>query len=105
MEQGIYASLTNTEYTNNIVDFVKGRGKLYKVKITANVDNAIIKMDGVVKNFGMYIEGSTINAEISADGYQTQTKQITVAKADVNEAITLTANGRSKKVNETEGQG
>lgn len=105
MEQGIYASLTNTEYTNNVVDFVKGRGKLYKVKITANVENAIIKMDGVIKNFGMYIEGATINAEISADGYQTQTKQITVAKADVNESITLTANGRSRKVNETEEQG
>lgn len=105
MEQGIYASLTNTEYTNNVVDFVKGRGKLYKVKITANVENAIIKMDGVVKNFGMYIDGSTINAEISADGYQTQTKQITVNKADINESITLTANGMSKKVNDTEEQG
>lgn len=105
MGEGIYASLTNTEYTNNVVDFVKGRGKLYKVKITANVENAIIKMDGVIKNFGMYIEGATINAEISADGYQTQTKQITVAKADVNESITLIANGRSRRVNETEEQG
>lgn len=105
MEQGIYASLTNTEYTNNVVDFVKGRGKLYKVKITANVENAIIKMDGVIKNFGMYIEGATINAEISANGYQTQTKQITVAKADVNESITLTANERSRRVNKTEEQG
>lgn len=99
MTQGIYAELINTEYTNNIVDFVKARGKLYKVKITTNIENAIVKMDDEIKNFGMYADKKTINYEASADGYQTKTGSITVEKADITETITLeptSQNGKNK---------
>lgn len=98
MIDGIYAKLTNTEYTNNIVDFVKARGKLYKVKITSNVENAIIKMDGVIKDFGMYAENSTINYEVSAEGYTTKSGSIKVDKSDKEENIELEVpnTGRNK---------
>lgn len=98
MTDGIYAKLTNTEYTNNIVDFVKARGKLYKVKITSNVENAMIKMDGVIKDFGMYAENSTIKYEVSAEGYTTKIGSINVEKSDKTENIELEVSntGRNK---------
>lgn len=54
----------------------------YIVRINSNIPNSIIIMNGVRTNRLSVVEGTTVNYEVSADGYNTQSGSIRVLDSD-----------------------
>ena len=84
-----YSKSCNSKETENVVIYDNVRGETYKLTITANIENAIIKLNGIKQSVGWYAAGSQVKYEVSADGYETQTGTIEILPEDNVKEITL----------------
>ena len=84
-----YSKSCNSKETENAVTYDNVRGETYKLTITVNIENAVVKLNGIKQNIGWYKANSQVKYEVSADGYETQTGTIEIQAQDNTKDITL----------------